>query len=60
MDDVCESLQSYSLNISKLPFSVSDGCRAKVKVTESKEPAMGPDDGGDDIDESLIRLAKSL
>lgn len=60
VDDVCESLQSYSLNISKLPFSVSDGCRAKVKVTESKEPAMGPDDGGDDIDESLIRLAKSL
>lgn len=57
IDSVCEELQSYALNISKLPFSVDR--KVKVKVHES---ADGPivrrsDIDVDDVDESLYRLA---
>lgn len=57
VDSICEELQSYALNISKLPFNVDR--KVKVKVHESmKEPLNKvTDDGEDDIDESLIRLA---
>lgn len=57
IDKVCESLKSYALNISKLPFSVDR--KVKVKVTESKNDLLRPDSGMDDeIDDSLITLAK--
>lgn len=60
VDSVCEDLQTYSLNISKLPFSVSNNCKAKVKVTESMDSPTGNFNDGDDVDESLIRLAKNI
>lgn len=61
IDEICENLQSYALNISKLPFTLDR--KVKMKVTESKkEPLRGRtltektiDD--DDIDDSLIKMA---
>ena len=56
IDKVCDSLQSYQVNISKLPFNIS---KKNVRVTESKKEAlqvMSPFD--DDIDEDLLALAK--
>lgn len=56
IDNICEDLQSYALNISKLPFNVDR--KVKVKVTESKKEFLKPDSGMDDeIDDSLLTLA---
>jgi len=56
IDKICEELQSYALNISKLPFSV--GRKVKVKVTESKNEYLRPgSDMDDEIDDSLLTLA---
>jgi hypothetical protein len=56
IDAVCEDLQSYALNISKLPFSVDR--KVKVKVTESKKEFLRPNSGMDDeIDDALLNLA---
>lgn len=57
IDKACEELQSYALNISKLPFSVDR--KVKVKVHESKDGPIGRriDSDADDVDESLYRLA---
>lgn len=58
IDRVCESLQNYQLNISKLPFSVGSNKNVKVKVSESFEP-IKPNSGYDDnVDSSLLELAK--
>lgn len=57
IDSACEELQSYALNISKLPFSVDR--KVKVRVHESKNGPIGgrADSDADDVDESLYRLA---
>ena len=57
IDSACEELQSYALNISKLPFSVDR--KVKVKVHESANGPIGrrADSDADDVDESLYRLA---
>jgi hypothetical protein len=59
VDQVCEDLKSYQLNVSRLPFSVDRKVSVKVnegmsnrKINSSK--SMFEDD---DIDSSLIRLA---
>lgn len=59
VDQVCEDLKSYQLNVSRLPFSVDR--KVSVKVNESmstrkmtSNQSMFDDD---DIDGSLIRLA---
>jgi len=56
IDKVCESLRNYNINISKLPFNVSNSTISKIKLTESKEPIMpiGPDD---EVDSGLLSLA---
>lgn len=58
IDAVCESLQKYSLNMSKLPISLSSGS-SKVRVTESKETIKPHNLGSfdDEVDDSLLRLA---
>lgn len=57
IDSVCESLQKYTLNMSKLPLSITSG-KSKVRVTESIEPIKPKSFGFDDeVDESLLRLA---
>lgn len=56
VDSICEDLQSYELNISKLPFSIDR--KVKVKVRESRNEGLLVDKGvDDDIDESLLSLA---
>lgn len=56
IDRVCESLQEYQVNMSKLPFNAFRSKNIRVSVTESKEPirpAIGVDD---DVDDDLINL----
>lgn len=57
IDSICEDLQSYELNISKLPFNVDR--KVKVKVRESANEPLNPGRkaADDDVDESLLRLA---
>ena len=57
IDNICESLQKYSLNMSKLPFNISS--QSKIKVNESVEPIRPRSTIGfdDDVDDSLLRLA---
>lgn len=57
IDSICEELQSYELNISKLPFNVDR--KVKVKVRESANEPLNPGRTAaeDDVDESLLRLA---
>lgn len=56
VDSACEELQSYELNISKLPFSIDR--KVKVKVRESKNENLRVNkDVDDDIDSSLLNLA---
>ena len=58
IDTICESLQKYSLNMSKLPISLTSKS-SKVRVTESKEVIKPHNLGSfdDEVDESLLRLA---
>ena len=57
IDSVCESLQNYQINISKLPFDVNKGS-VRVKVTESKKDPLKPKSVVDDeVDDQLLRLA---
>ena len=60
VDQVCEDLKAYQLNVSKLPFSIDR--KVGVRVNEStprikKKVDMFGDD--DEVDDSLIKLAKS-
>jgi chromosome segregation ATPase len=56
IDSICEELQSYELNISKLPFSVDR--KVKVKVRESKNESLPVNKNvDDDVDSSLLTLA---
>lgn len=68
IDNICESLQSYSLAMNKLPINLtsngnknSNNNKIKMKVTESKE-SIKPNSFGfdDEVDESLLRLAGLL
>ena len=57
IDKVCEDLQAYSLNISKLPIAFTKN--VKVKVTEAKNDNLRINaNSDDDIDDSLLGLAK--
>lgn len=57
IDKVCESLQGFKLNISKLPFDV-DGKKARIRVQESMEPIKPKTPEIDDeVDDSLLRMA---
>jgi chromosome segregation ATPase len=64
IDEVCENLQTYALNISKsrLPFNIVNQ-KVKAKITESKNEPLraftksNPVLDDDDIDDSLMRMA---
>ena len=58
IDKVCEELQDYKINISKLPFDISKTKNVRMKITESVEP-MKPADRfiSDEIDDQLRSLA---
>ena len=57
IDRVCESLKSYNLNISKLPFNVDTKRPLKMKISESKEVIKTLPGVDDDVDSQLFRLA---
>lgn len=55
IDNVCDSLQSYNLRISELPFKLSNK-DTKIKVTESKASRYTPINPDDDISD-LVEIA---
>ena len=55
VDSICEDLQRYKINVSKLPFSINEESRVKVKKAEEPIAPSNPDDL---VDEELLRLAK--
>lgn len=61
IDSVCEDLQQYRLNISKLPFSTSStklNENLKIKAKSSKNEALKLNSiYDDDIDNDLLKLA---
>ena len=57
IDRVCEDLQGYQLNMSKLPFDLAGKKKVSVKVTESVEPINPTPNFDDDVDEGLKALA---
>lgn len=63
VDQVCEDLKAYSLNVSKLPFEVTK--RVGVRVTESTNTRMMNNTTkkssiyDDDVSDTLIKLANS-
>ena len=57
IDMVCEELQTYKLNISKLPFDISKTKNIKMKITESKEPIKPANRFDDELDDQLKNLA---
>lgn len=57
IDRVCEELQTYKLNISKLPFDISNKRGVRMKVTESYEPIKPANRFSDEIDDQLKSLA---
>lgn len=61
IDKICDDLQSYALNISRLPFKFDK--KVKIQVTESKKDSLQghisreKTFGDDDIDDGLIKMA---
>lgn len=58
IDTVTEDLQGYKLNISKLPFELTEGMR--LNGTASSKPGLLPTNDADEIDNSLLELAKKF
>ena len=57
IDKVCDSMQRYQLNVSKLPFEVG-GRGTRVRVTESVEPIKPKTPEFDDeVDDALLQMA---
>ena len=60
IDIICENLGNYSLQVSNLPFNLKS--IKKVDLTESRKIPGSKNffDDGDDVDDTLIRLANNL
>ena len=59
IDQICEDLKSYKLNVSRLPFQLNKN--TKIQIVESKKEPLKTLSGFDDtVDEDLIRLAESV
>ena len=57
IDSICEDLQKYQLNMSRLPFGNFNGEKMQVKISESKNSIVPKDLGSDDmIDSQLLNL----
>ena len=57
IDRVCESLQSYQVSMSKLPFNLVKEKGARVSIKESKDSMLPANRTDDDVDEALKILA---
>lgn len=63
VDSVCETLQDYTLNISKLPFSTNSIKKQDIRLTESNEPILRNKQQlniDDEVDSDLVRLSKFM
>lgn len=56
IDKICENLQTYVLNVSKMPWKLNQ--RVKAKITESVNDPLVQKDTDDDVDDSLMNLIK--
>lgn len=56
IDNVCNTLQQYNLNISNLPFDIKQVNSGKIKFTEGVDKIV-PRNEADEIDDDLFRLA---
>lgn len=54
IDNVCDSILTEGLNISRLPFGINSKSRVKI---ESKQSNVTSNNNGYDIDDSLLELA---
>ena len=57
IDKVCEDLQSYKVNISKLPFNIDSNRQTRVQMKESKESIFPTSRFDDDVDAQLLAFA---
>lgn len=57
VDQVCEDLKAYQLNVSKLPFNVGGKVGVRVNEGSQRLPQNKRENDDDDVDESLIKLA---
>lgn len=56
IDKVCENLSNYNINISKLPFRLTEDSKIKVTKSQNEHLSQYVDDA-DDVDVDLLRLA---
>lgn len=56
IDKVCENLSNYNVNISKLPFRLTEDSKIKVTKSQNEHLSQYVDDA-DDVDVDLLRLA---
>lgn len=57
VDQVCEDLKSYQLNVSKLPFSIDKQVSVKVNSAANRSASAKKAYEDDAVDDDLIRLA---
>lgn len=57
VDRICEELQTYRVNLSRLPFDVTRGNKVRMQVKESVEPIKPANRFEDEIDDQLKSLA---
>lgn len=57
VDQVCEDLKSYQLNVSKLPFSIDRQVSVRVNESAKRPNVMSKSFEDDDVDSGLIKLA---
>lgn len=60
IDKICEQIQQHNINISRLPFSMVNGRKAKVQVVESVNDKLkdaAKDDCDGEINDDLLKLA---
>ncbi len=60
IDAICEQLQQYKLNVSKLPFMVENIDKAKMKISAPKPSIIKSAGVDDDIDDQLISLMENI
>ena len=57
IDKICESIQSYQLQVGSLPF-ISGRDKVKVNIKESVDPIIPKSRFNDEVDEDLLKMGK--
>lgn len=58
VDQVCEDLKAYQLNVSKLPFSIDRKVSVRVNEAIKTNPKSAKLFDDDEVDEQLIKIAR--